>query len=70
MVTDNVDNMASEAKRILDTMYYSGERKRFNFERYTKIRIISTTYLEGSMNMGMWGLIIGTKSDICFRVSK
>ena len=31
---DNVDNMASEPDRLLIAMHYSGERKRFNFERY------------------------------------
>ena len=35
---DNVDNMASEAKRLLVATHYSGERKRFNYERYVKIQ--------------------------------
>ena len=31
--TDNVDNMVSDAKRLLVATHYSSERKRFNFER-------------------------------------
>ena len=34
---DNADNMASEAERLLVAKHYSGELKRFNFERYVKI---------------------------------
>ena len=29
----NVENMTSEAKRLIVAMHYSGEGKRFNFER-------------------------------------
>ena len=36
--TEHVDNMASEAKRLLVATHYSGERKRFNYERYVKIQ--------------------------------
>ena len=64
LVPDNVENMASEAKRLLAAMYYSGDRKRFNFERYVKKKKKSTTSLKGSRNMGMWGLIPGPKLDI------
>ena len=38
LVPDNVDNMESEAERILIVMYYYGERKRSNFERYVRIQ--------------------------------
>ena len=35
---DNVDNMVSEAERLLVATHYYDERKRFNFERYVKIQ--------------------------------
>ena len=44
--TDNVDNMASEAESLLAPTHYSGERKWFNFERYVKIKRISTISLK------------------------
>ena len=44
---DNVDSMASEAKRIIVSMNSSGERKRFNFERYMIIKKDQNHILEG-----------------------
>ena len=44
---DNVDNMASEAERLLVATHYSGERKRFNFECYMKIQKDQHYILEG-----------------------
>ena len=44
---DNVDNMVSEAKRLLVTTYYSGEHKRFNFELYVKMKNYQHHILEG-----------------------
>ena len=44
---DNVDNMASESDRLLIAMHYSGERKRFSFERYMKIQRDQNHILEG-----------------------
>ena len=44
---DNVDNMASEAKRLLVATHYSDERKRFNFERYVKIQKYQHHIIEG-----------------------
>ena len=35
---DNVDNMEIEAERLFVAMHYSGERKRFNFERHVRIQ--------------------------------
>ena len=35
---DNVDNVASDTERLLVAKYYSGERKRLNFELYVKIQ--------------------------------
>ena len=43
----NVDNIASEAERLLVATRYSGERKRFNFECYTKIQKYQHHILEG-----------------------
>ena len=33
-----VDNIASEAERLLVATHYSGEHKRFNFEHYVKLK--------------------------------
>ena len=44
---DNVDNMVSEAERLLVATHYSGERKRFNFERYVTIQKDQHHILEG-----------------------
>ena len=35
---DNLDNMTSEAERLLVATHYSGVFKRFKFERYVKIK--------------------------------
>ena len=53
---DNVDNMASEAERLLVAMHYSGERKRFNFERYVKIQKDQHHILEGIKEHGHVGI--------------
>ena len=39
--------MTSEARRLLVAMHYSGELKRFNFERYMKIKMDQHHILEG-----------------------
>ena len=49
---DNVDNMASEAERLLVATHYSGERKRFNFERYVTIQKDQHHILEGLKEHG------------------
>ena len=53
---DNVDNMASEAERILVATYYSGECKRLNFERYVKIKKDQHHILEGLKEHGYVGI--------------
>ena len=53
---DNVDNMASEAERLLVTTHYYGERKRFNFERYVKIQKDQHHILEGLKEHGNVGI--------------
>ena len=49
---DNVDNMASEAERLLVATHYSGERKRFNFEHYVTIQKDQHHILEGLKEHG------------------
>ena len=58
MVTDHLDNMASEGERILVSMHYYGERKRLNFERYVKIKKYQHHILEGIKEHGR-----GTRAD-------
>ena len=53
---DNVDNMAREAERLLIATLYSGERKRFNFERYVKIQKDQHHILEGLKEHGHVGI--------------
>ena len=53
---DNVDNMASEAKRLLVATHYCGERKRFNFERYVKIQKYQHHIPEGIKEHGHVGI--------------
>ena len=42
-----MDNMAREAERLVIATHYSGEHKRFNFERYVKIQKDQHHILEG-----------------------
>ena len=53
---DNVGNMASAAERLLVATHYSGERKRFNFERYMKIQKDQHHILEGIKEHGCVGI--------------
>ena len=48
--------MASEAKRLLVTTYYSSERKLLNFERYIKIKKDQHHFLEGIKEHGYLGI--------------
>ena len=59
---DNVDNMASETKRLLVATHYSGEHKWFNFERYVKIQDYQYHILEGIKENGH--VRIGPKSQV------
>ena len=56
LVPDNLDNMASESKRPLVATHYSGERKRFNFERYVKIQKYQHHILESLKEHGNVGI--------------
>ena len=51
-----MDNMVSEAKRLLVTTHYSSERKGFNFERYAKIQKDQHRILEGLKEHGHVGI--------------
>ena len=62
LVPDNVDNMESEAERILIVMYYYGERKRSNFERYVRIQKDYNHIIEGLKIHGHMG--IDTRSQV------
>ena len=53
---DNVDKMASEAERLFFATHYSGERRRFNFERYVKIQKYQHHILEGLKEHGYMGI--------------
>ena len=53
---DNVDNMASEAKRLLFAVHYSVKRKMFNFERYVKIQKYQHQINEGLKEHGHVGI--------------
>ena len=57
-----MDNMASEAERLLAAMHYSGEHKRFNLERYVKIQKDQHHILEGIKGHGHMG--IDTRSQV------
>ena len=46
----------SEAKGILVVTHYSGERKRFNFERYVRIQKYQHQILEGIKEHGHMGI--------------
>ena len=51
-----MDNMTSESERILVPTHYSGERKRFNFERYVRIQKDQHHILEGLKEHGHVGI--------------
>ena len=51
-----MDNTGSEAKMILIATHYSGERMRFNFERYVKIKKDQHHILEGLKEHGNVGI--------------
>ena len=51
-----MDNMASEAERLLFATHYSGECKRFNFEHYVRIQKYQQHILEGLKEHGYVGI--------------
>ena len=53
---NNVDNMATEAETRLDKTIYTGEKKRWNFERYVRTHVEQHTILEGLTEFGYAGI--------------
>ena len=69
---NNVDNMASKAKKMLESMTYKGESRRWNFERYVNLQMQQHSILEGLVAHGYAGiderskvrhLLAGIKTD-------
>ena len=52
----NVDNMSSKAERKLRNVAYTGEKRRFNFERFVKIHVDQHAILEGLVEHGYSGI--------------
>jgi hypothetical protein len=53
---NNVDNMLAKAEHILQTMVYSGEKCRWNFEKYVCMHIDQHSILEGLKEHGYAGI--------------
>ena len=53
---NNVDNMSSKAERKLQTTTYTGEKRRWNFEKYVKVHIDQHAILEGLREHGYAGI--------------
>ena len=53
---NNVDNMASTAERKLTSTVYSGEKKRWNFEKYVKVHMDQHQIIEGLVEHGHAGI--------------
>ena len=54
--TNNVDNMASKAENKLKNTTYTGEQRRWNFEKYVKIHVDQHDILEGLTRHGYAGI--------------
>ena len=52
----NVDNMSSKAERKLRNIAYTGEKRRFNFERFVKVHVDQHAILEGLVEHGYSGI--------------
>lgn len=52
----NVDNMSSKAERKLRNVAYTGEKRRFNFERFVKVHVDQHAILEGLVEHGYSGI--------------
>ena len=53
---NNVDNMSSRAERRLKNTTYSGEKRRWNFEKYVKVHMDQHAILEGLVQHGYAGI--------------
>lgn len=53
---NNVDNMSAQAERKLQTTTYTGEKRRWNFEKYVKVMIDQHAVLKGLTEHGYAGI--------------
>ena len=53
---NNVDNMSSIAEKKLQTIKYSGEKRRWNFEKFVRLHIDQHSILEGLVEHGYSGI--------------
>jgi hypothetical protein len=53
---NNVDNMSAKAEHILQTTSYTGEKRRWNFEKYVRTHIDQHSILEGLKEHGYAGI--------------
>ena len=53
---NNVDNMSSRAEKTLQTTTYTGEKRRWNFEKYVRVHIDQHAILEGLVEHGYSGI--------------
>ena len=53
---NNVDNMSSKAEKKLQTTTYTGEKRRWNFEKYVRVHIDQHTILNGLKQHGYSGI--------------
>jgi hypothetical protein len=61
LVPNNVDNMASEAEANLGSVSYTGERKKWTWEKYVQIHTEQHAVFNGLTDYGYSGIEIGTK---------
>ena len=61
---NNVDNMASTAERKLSSTTYTGEKKRWNFEKYVKFHMDQHRIIEGLVEHGHAGIDMRTKTRL------
>mmetsp|Transcript_22939 Transcript_22939/g.32830 ORF Transcript_22939/g.32830 Transcript_22939/m.32830 type:complete len:90 (+) Transcript_22939:1103-1372(+) len=53
---NNVDNMATSVETTLQSTYYTGEKRRFNFEDYVQVHMDQHSFLEGLVDHGYAGI--------------
>jgi len=53
---NNVDNMSSKAENTLSTTTYTGEKRKWNFEKYVKVHVDQHSILEGLVQHGYSGI--------------
>jgi hypothetical protein len=58
---NNVDNMSAKAERKLMDTTYSGEKRRWNFEKYVRLHVEQHAVLEDLVQFGYSGIDEGSK---------